>query len=179
MSDWASSMKFVMSQELVRFYENMNEPVPEQHEPLKSFYEGNKSSILSLRSEHWGGKHPQRWTNCGLLSDCKTADKLEPIRIPAALGMSLAEFHETGIRRLNWLVHESGIAILKSAPESWFFLTCALGFKWSSDLAVLISALTMKALHIDEAIEDIDSERKRLKDHRLRALLEQLKNETP
>jgi hypothetical protein len=177
MSDWASSAKFVMSQELVRFYKARNEPVPEQHEPLKFFYEANKSSISSLRLKHWGGKHPQRWTNCGLLSDCKAADMLEPIRIPAELGMSLAAFHETEIRRLNWLVHGSGIAILKNAPEPWYFNTCALGFKWSSDLAVVISALTMKTLRLDDAAEGMDSERNRLRDDRLAALFEQLKNE--
>jgi hypothetical protein len=178
MSDWASSAKFQMSQELVKFYKARNESVPEQHEPLKFFYEANKSSIPSLRSKHWGGKHPQRWTNCGLLSDCQAADKLEPIRIPAELGMSLVAFHETEIRRLNWLVHGSGIAILKNAPEPWYFNTCALGFKWSSDLAVLISALTMKTLRLDEATEGMDSERNRLRDDRLAALFEQLRNET-
>ncbi|HXM94207.1 MAG TPA: hypothetical protein VOA64_08140 [Candidatus Dormibacteraeota bacterium] len=178
MSDWALSAKFAMSQELVKFYNARNESVPEQHEPLKFFYEANKSSIPSLRSKYWGGKHPQRWTNCQLLSDCQAADKLEPIRIPAELGMSLAAFHESEIRRLNWLVHGSGIAILRHAPEPWYFHTCSLGFNWSSDLAVLISTLTMKTLRLDEATEGMDSERNRLRDDRLAALFEQLKNET-
>jgi hypothetical protein len=178
MSDWASSAKLAMSQELVKFYEARNQSIPEQHEPLKFFYEANKSSVPFLRSKHWGGKHPQRWTHRRLLSDCQAADLLEPIRIPAELGMSLAAFHETEIRRLNWLVHGSGIAILENAPEPWYFNTCALGFQWSSDLAVLISALTMKTLRLDEAIEGMDSERNRLRDERHAALFEQLKNET-
>jgi hypothetical protein len=178
MSDWASSAKFAMSKELVQFYRARNESVPEQHEPLKFFYEANKSTIPSLRSKHWGGRHPQRWTNCGLLSDCQVADGLEPIRISAELDMSLTAFHETEIRRLNWLVHGSGIAILKNAPEPWYFHTCALGFNWSSRLAVLISALTMKTLRLDEATEGMDAERNRLRDDRLAALFGQLKNET-
>jgi hypothetical protein len=177
MSDWASSAKFAMSQELVKFFEAANKSVPEQHEPLKFFYEANKSSTPSLRFKHWGGKHPQRWTNRGLLSDCQAADQLEPIRIPAELGMSLAAFHETEIRRLNWLVHGSGITILKNAPEPWYFNICALGFNWSSDLAVLISTLTMKTLRLDEAAEGMDSEQRRLRDARHGAVFEQLKKE--
>jgi hypothetical protein len=178
MSDWVSSAKFKMSQELVKFYKARNESVPEQHEPLKFFYEANKSSISSLRSKHWSGKHPQRWTNRPLLSDCQAADLLEPIRVRAELGMSLVAFHETEIHRLNWLVHGSGIAILKNAPEPWYFNTCALGFAWSSDLAVLISALTMKTLRLDEVAEGMDSERSHLRDDRHAALFEQLKNGT-
>jgi hypothetical protein len=174
MSDWAASAKFAMSQELVKFYADRDQLVPEQYEALQFFYDGNKSSVPALRSKHWGGKHPPRWTNRQLLLDCRSADQLEPIRIPDELGMSLAEFHETEIRRLNWLVHGSGIAIISNAPESWFYLTCAAGFNWSSDLAVLISALTMKALQFNEAIQDFDSERKSLKSDRLKALFEQL-----
>jgi hypothetical protein len=178
MSDWASSAKLAMSQGLVKFFEARNESVPEQYERLKLFYDANKASVSSLRLTHWGGKHPQRWTGRSLLSDCQAADVLEPIRIPAELSMSLTAFHETEIRRLNWLVHGSGIAILKDAPEPLYFNTCALGFKWSSDLAVLISALSMRTLRLDEATEGMDSERSRLRDDRHAALFEQLKNET-
>jgi hypothetical protein len=178
MADWATSAKFVMSQEMVNFYTARSQSVPEQLEPLKLFYDANKSSVSALRSKHWGGKHPPRWTNCALLSDCRTADKLEPIRIPAELGMSLAEFHETEIRRLHWYVHGSGTAILESAPAPLFFLICALGFNWSSDLAVLISALTMKALKLDQAIECMDSEKRDAKNSQLAAIFQQLKNET-
>jgi hypothetical protein len=178
MTDWATSAKFVMSQEMVNFYAGRNQPIPEQHERLKLFYDTNKSSVPALRSKHWGGKHPQRWTNCALLSDCRTADKLEPIRIPAELRMSLAEFHETEIRRLNWYVHGSGTAFLENAPAPMFFLMCALGFNWSSDLAVLISALTMKTLKLDQAIEYMDSEKRDAKNDQLKAIFQQIKNET-
>jgi len=128
MSDWATSAKFAMSQEMVRFYTSTKQVVPEQQEPLKLFYERTKSAVHALRSKHWGGKHPRRWTNCTLLSDCRTADELEPMRIPAELGMPLAELHETEIRRLHWYVHGSGIAILENAPATTFFLISALGF---------------------------------------------------
>jgi hypothetical protein len=179
MADWATSAKFLMSQEMVNFYAGRNQSVPEQQEPLKLFYDANKSFVSTLRAKHWGGKHPQRWTNSALLSDCIAADKFEPILIPAELGMPLAEFHETEIRRLHWYVHASGTAFLENAPATMFFLMCALGFNWSSDLAVLISALTMKALKLDQAIEYMDSEKRDAKNDQLTAIFQQLKNETP
>ena len=164
---------------MVKFYEGAKRSVPEQQEPLKLFYDVNKSLVSAVRSKHWGGKHPQRWTNCSLLSDCQTADGLEPVLIPAELGMPLAEFHETEIRRLHWSVHGSGTAVLGSASESSFFLICALGFNWSSDLAVIISALTMKTLRFNQAIECMDAEQREMKSDRLAAIFEELKTGTP
>ena len=123
MADWVTSAKFLMSKELVKFYKERKQCVPDQYEPLKCYYEGNKASVLALRAKHWGSIHPQRWTNCALLSDCRSADSLEPIRVPAELGMPLAEFHETEIRRFNWYVHGSGAAMLEALPHLRSFLS--------------------------------------------------------
>jgi hypothetical protein len=177
MSDWATSAKFKAAEQAVKFYRARGKKVPDVHESLELFYDENGGQVQTLRSKHWNSVHPDRWTGSDLLSDCRTADGFEPVRIPDELGMGLVEFYETQVRRLNWLVHGSGVAILEQARAPWFFLTCAMGFKWSSDLAVLISTLTMKALHFDIAIENIDSERKRLRRERQEALFEQLERE--
>ena len=38
MLDWATSAKFAMSQDLVKFYEDKKRSIPDQYEPLNIFY---------------------------------------------------------------------------------------------------------------------------------------------
>lgn len=178
MHDWATSAKFKASQAVVEFYRKRGDRVPEIQEPLERYYEEHKESITPIRTKHWGGDHPQRWTGRRLGADCRTADELEPSRIVPELGKSLTEFHVAEVGRLNWQVHGSGVAILEHSPGQSFFLLCALGFNNSSVLAELISTFTMKALCLEQAHENIALERANLKAERRVALFEQLKSET-
>jgi hypothetical protein len=177
MGDWATSAKFKACAGAVNYYMRQGQQVPDCHRPMEDFYLQNKLLVGSLRAKHWSNKHPDRWTGANLQADCKEADLLEPIRIQAELETSLDEFYETQIRRMNWSVHGSGVALLGRASEDWFYLFCALAFNWSSKLAVLISILTMKALRFNEAIENMDVERKALKRDRLEAFFAMLRAE--
>jgi hypothetical protein len=174
MEAWVTSTKFKAAENATNFYRARGETIPAVHQPLTSFYDNNRDFVKNLRIEHWGGRHPDRWTGSTLLEDCSTADGLSPVQVVDEMGIGLTEFYETEVRRLNWLIHGSGAAILGRAPAPWFFLNVALGLKWSSDLGGLVSALTMESLRFDEAIHNMDGERKRLRAERNKALFEQL-----
>jgi len=170
MYDWAKSAKFQTSKSIVEFYKKRGEKVPEIQEDLERYFKENKESIVPIRNMHWDGDHQQRWTGRWLGADCQQADELEPTCISAELGKSLAELHIAQIGRLNWLVHGSGVAILQQLPRSWFFHVCSVGFSTSSSLAVLISAVTARALRSDVA----QSEWENLKTERDKALSQRL-----
>jgi hypothetical protein len=138
--------------------------VPTKQEDIEAFYRRSGASIPKLRQKHWKSSHPQRWTGNNLGRDCLAADTLEPTRIRAELGMTLAEFQVGEIMRFHWQVHGSGVAILEQVPPSWFAIACALSFSWNSCLAVLISDFTMEALLIETAATAaIDADRERLR----------------
>jgi hypothetical protein len=113
----------------VQFYLQEGRRVPEVHGPLEVFRDQHKGIIPALRAKHWNGKHPDRWTGNSLPVDCRTADELEPARIPAQLGMGLNEFYETQIRRINWSIHGKGFDVpLDSTKRGVAFFDRGAGY---------------------------------------------------
>jgi hypothetical protein len=166
---WTISSKFKMCERLVKFFQRKNRPIPNESIALEKFYLAEAANCAALRLKYWNGTHPDRWTGASLLADCGVADKLEPYSVLAALNMALEEFYESQIRRINWTLHGAGYASIHGTPRS-FAITCGLGYKWSSDLSILIAELTMRALKLTQAVADIQSEWSKLKTERYEAM---------
>lgn len=174
--DWTVSVKFKSCEQLVQFFQKKNRPIPAESAPLEVFYRTNGTKCAALRARHWNGRHPERWTSKTLLLDCAVADNLEPHTVPIELKMGLEEFYESQIRRINWTIHGSGYAAILLNPRS-FTLTCGLGYKWSTDLSILIAELTMRAMKLTDAVENIRAEWKALKMERYEAMWTQFSRE--
>jgi hypothetical protein len=144
MVDWATSSKFKHCELAMKFYSDQGKCLPDEHQPMKAFFDQHLTIVPALRAKHWSAIHPPRWTGRNLANDCKEADALEPTFIGAELEMSLAELYESQIRRLNWNVHGSGLAGVQNVPAAAFYLSCALGYKWSADLAMLTTKLILR-----------------------------------
>lgn len=170
MDDWAMSAKFQMSTQALAHYEKASAPIPHEHSPMAAFRDAKGAEVQTLRSKHWRGKHPRRWTNQDLLADCRDADKLEPDLIVGELEMSFEEFYETQLRRMNWLIHGAGLAAVKGVSSETLTLMCALGYKWGADLAMIVTMATLRAIGMTVASDCIEQEWKSVRSSRLKAL---------
>jgi hypothetical protein len=167
---WTRSAKFKQCECVKKFYANQGQPVPDEHEPMVAFYDREKSLMPGLRSLHWSGKHPERWTANFLPDDCREADKVEGPLIRSEVGMTLVEFYETQIRRLNWSIHMSGVAAVQDISYASLCGLCALAFKWSADLATLTTKLAFQNAGFTAASQEIATDWQNLRNIRLAAV---------
>jgi hypothetical protein len=166
--------KFKMAAALVKYYEMLGVPVPDQYEPLETFYKQKKHQVAKKKGELWPGvKNLQRWSGSGLLQDLQEADKKLSHAIKEELNMSLEDFHETEYRRLHWYVHGSGLSGYWNMPAHTFNIICAMGFHWSCNFAMLCVKIILTEFKMNTVMVDIEGEWKKVWLARTTTFLEQ------
>jgi hypothetical protein len=143
MLDWTISAKLKLCKEVINFYKAQGQALPDEHKPMLDFYTQQTPLIGALHSSHGWNRHPDRWTGRNLLDDCVVADGLAGPMIRAEMEMTLSEFYQTQIRRLNWQIHSSGLAGVYNISKEVIIAQCALLFKWSTDLATVTTQLAL------------------------------------
>jgi hypothetical protein len=167
MLDWVCSAKFKICEQVINFYAKQGRAVPDEHQPMVEFYDRQKSLVPGLRSAHWKGKHPERWTSRNLPDDCVVADGLEGPMASAEMGMTLSEFYHTQIRRLNWSIHASGVAGVHDISYPSICGQCALAFKYSADLAMMTTKLALRNAGFTAVSQQIETDWDALRANRL------------
>ncbi len=160
MDCWEQSAKLKLATTLRTYFEK-HPPVPADYQPRLDFIDGNEAKILEQRKVFWPwlkGKHPNRWTGYHLDIDAPKADKLLLPEYSGELATTLEEFYETHMRRMNWSVHGSGLAIELTSQLPEFLHFCAFANKWSSDLAMLCTNLILTNLRILEELPELRKE---------------------
>jgi hypothetical protein len=78
---------------------------------------------------------------------------------------------------MNWSIHGAGYASVHRVSFQWYVMNCALAYKWSTDLSLLVTKMTLKALKFTQALEDFDAEWNALKRQRFEAIWNQIRQE--
>lgn len=166
----AFSERLKAAEQLISFYGVGNVPVA--HSEAESFVLREKGSIENMRKQLWPsakdtnkGVHPERWTGRDLFRDVESADMAYGDQIRASLGMSLAEYYRTEYRRMNWLIH-STMAGVTNLDRLYYSNAAVLALKWSQDLAMFCTQVTLKDQQYHEAIENLNAEWRELREHR-------------
>jgi hypothetical protein len=166
----AFSERLKAAEQLVDFYGAGK--VPAQHSEAELFILREKASIDDMRRTLWpNGKnpakavHPNRWTGRGLFRDVQEADSQFGDQILSSLGISLAEYYRTEYRRMNWLIH-SAMAGVTNLDRIYYSNAAVLALKWSQDLAMFCTQVTLKDQKFDDAIHDLNSQWRELREKR-------------
>lgn len=168
MLDWATSSKFKACKQVIAFYSKRSQPIPDEHQPMLDFYTRHSPLMPSLQAKHgWVKNLPDRWTSRSLPGDCVVADGLEGSAIRDEMKMTLSEFYETQVRRLNWNIHSSGVAAVYGISYDTICALCALAFKSSADLAMLTTMLALRNVGFPGVSPQITSDWENLKATRL------------
>ncbi|MCD4664505.1 MAG: DUF5677 domain-containing protein [Bacteroidales bacterium] len=111
---WEESAKLKAAESLVQYYQDIDQPIPDEYQSHYDYVKKNKKEIHQKRLELWPNKkstpkHPNiRWTGQpNLFEDIKEVDKFAGVLIKEELGKSLTEFYRTEYSRMNWMVHGS------------------------------------------------------------------------
>jgi hypothetical protein len=165
--------KFKMAAALVKYYERLGQSVPDQYEPLETFYKKKKHQVEKKRRELWPNGTPMRWSGNQLLIDIQEADRLLSHAIKEELSMSLEDFHETEYRRLHWYVHGSGLSGYWNMSAGVFNLICALGFYWSCNFAMLCIKIVLTEFKMTAVMLNLGEEWQKVRLARNTIFLEQ------
>jgi hypothetical protein len=150
--------KFKMAAALVKYYERLGKSVPDQYEPLETFYKKKKYQVEKKKRELWSNSTPMRWSGNQLLVDIQEADRLLDHAIKEELNMSLEDFHETEYRRLHWYVHGSGLSGYWNMSADVFDLICAMGFYWSCNFAMLCIKIVLTEFKMTAVMLNLEEE---------------------
>ncbi len=174
---WEQSAKLKAAVELEKYFKKR---VPSAYKAYVDFIHREESSIKKKRealwphrkkkTEHPCGKkkaeHPSRWTGNDLLTDARKADKFQKTDIKAYLGISLEEFYETQMRRINTTVHGSALSNERYLSIEEIDVVCGLGYQWSTDLAMLCTKLILEKYDISDLLPELKSIVEKIKDGR-------------
>jgi len=166
----AFSERLKAAEQLVDFYGAGN--VPDRHSEAEGFILREKNSIDDIRRTLWPNVknpskavHPERWTGRDLFRDIEVADAAYGDQIKASLGMSLSEYYRTEYRRMNWLIH-STMAGVTNLDRIYYTNAAVLALKWSQDLAMFCTQITLKDQQFHDAIDDLNVQRRELRHQR-------------
>jgi hypothetical protein len=154
----------------VAFYGAGN--VPPVHAEVEAFILREKASIEDMQRHLWPspkdptkGIHPDRWTGKNLFEDVVAADAAYGDQIRANLGVPLAEYYRTEYRRMNWLIH-STMAGITNLDRIYYSTAAMLALKWSQDLAMFCTKMTLSDQQFHDAIDDLNAQWRGLREER-------------
>jgi hypothetical protein len=166
----AFSERLKAAEQLVDFYGAGN--VPAAHAEAEAYIAREKASIEDMRRNLWPnakdpakGIHPDRWTGRNLFEDVRAADAAYGDQIRTNLGVTLAEYYRTEYRRMNWLIH-STMAGVTNLDRIYYSSAAALALKWSQDLAMFCTQITLRDQQFHDAIDDLNAQWRELRNHR-------------
>jgi hypothetical protein len=158
----AFSERLKAAEQLVDFYGAGN--VPTVHSEAESFIQREKIPIDDMRRTLWPNAknpskavHPDRWTGRDLFRDAEAADAAYGTQIKSSLKISLTEYYRTQYRRMNWLIH-SAMAGVTNLDRIYYSTAAVLALKWSQDLAMFCTQITLKDQQFHDAIDDLNEQ---------------------
>lgn len=162
---WAESEKMRLAELLIKYYQELNQPIPEEYMPISEAYESDKSNVDSMRKSLWPDKkypdrprHPDRWTGrANLYEDINYVDENLGSLILSELNFTLKSYYRSEYRRMNWYIH-SGVASFWNISPNTMDLMCGLAFKHCADLAFLCTKIVLLDFDFDKSITNLKDE---------------------
>ena len=154
MKSWELSAKLKVAKALIDFEVRRKTPLQIDTKPHKDYIQLEESAILSARKKFWPNQtnnsgqsvHPDRWTGRAIVDDAKAADKIYPTQVQQIFDQTLEDFYETQIRTLHWYVHGSTVIGTRNMQTGRFPELCGLNFRYSSQLALIMTQIMMEEL---------------------------------
>lgn len=147
---WERSAKLKAAERTKRCFEGR--AIPEEHQERLAFIDREGDSIRAERASVWPGRtkphsHPERWTDRSLDRDAQSAD--------AFGGYGLRDYYDGRYAELCWGTHGSGLAGVRSIPESHFPAIVAFAFQDAARLGTLASELALRYFNkFDSILEE-------------------------
>ncbi|HEY0428420.1 MAG TPA: DUF5677 domain-containing protein [Pyrinomonadaceae bacterium] len=177
---FAFSEQFKAAEQIVNFFKENDETLPDEYVEQQKFYKSQLPNIQMFRNTYWqtpkqkqkqvNAEHPNRWTGQDLGSDVRKIDKICGEIIKRNLNISLGRFYRTEYRRINWHIH-AGLASLhsrtgKKMPAETYDITVGISLRWCADFAFFCTQIVLTDFQYTVAISDLSDEWKRLQNYR-------------
>lgn len=175
---WNLSEKLQGAKNLIRYYEDQDLVVPNNHSELLEFVKREEISILNLRKALWNiEQHPNRWTKRNLFDDLKPVENIIGASIKDLFGTSLTEYYRTEYKMMNWQIH-SGVSSFWGLPEDAFASMGAFFLEGCANFGLLSTHIVLKDLGFDNHLPDYFNSLETLKNNRLQTDIKYLENWT-
>jgi hypothetical protein len=114
---------------------------------VAEFLASNTARIGGLRSQHWKGNHPMRWTGRKLRRDAEIADGFQPTRF--------VEYRTINYRWACWQIHGSGAIGLAETTRDFFPYFSAQGYADCARFAIATSGYALDLVGKYDPIVDL------------------------